>query len=338
MFNRKNILITGLYFVSLLYIPFAMADHASPSFETGAAGAIMTIPGATLPKGEMVFGFGAQFIELDDISDAGLENLGAADENVHSVDRLLNLTANLAYGITDDFTVGASLPYLERNNIREAHNDMGTGEAEFAGDAKGIGDLSLFGQYRFYRNYNLDIAMLAGVKLPTGDTHEREFEGALFESEQQPGTGSVDPFFGLAMNHNWGRTGFSANILYTFTGEGSQQTELGDIFNYNLALGYRVYSPEGAHDHHQHRHAFKILDYVDLALELNGDVRDRVEINGADEKHSGGHILYVSPGIRIGLGHRWSLFSSAGIPVVNDHNGQQSEPEYRIMGGLSRTF
>src|SRR3990170_8330300 len=150
MFNIKNILIAGLYFVSLMYVPVAMADHASPSFETGAAGAIMTLPGATLPKGEMVFGFGAQFIELDDISNAELENLGAADEDVHSVDRLLGLIANFAYGMTDDITVGASLPYLERNDIREAHNDMGTGEAEFAGDAKGIGDLSLFGQYRFY--------------------------------------------------------------------------------------------------------------------------------------------------------------------------------------------
>jgi len=338
MFHIKKILITEFYFVSLLFVTNTMADHASPSFETGAAGAIMTIPGATLPKGEMVFGFGAQFIELDDISDVELENLGAADEDVHSVDHLLSLTANIAYGITDDFTVGASLPYLERNDIREAHNDMGTGEAEFAGDSKGIGDLSLFGQYRFYRNQNLDMAMLAGLKLATGDTSEREVEGALFESEQQPGSGSVDPFLGLAMNHNRGRTGFSANILYTFTSEGSQQTELGDIFNYNLALSYRVYSPQGAHDHHQHRHVLNILDYVDLALELNGDVRDRIEIHGTEEENSGGHVLFISPGIRVGLGHRWSLFSSIGIPVLNDHNGQQSEPEYRLIGGLSKTF
>ncbi len=338
MFNIKNILITGLYFVSLLYVPITMADHASPSFETGAAGAIMTIPGATLSKGEMVFGFGVQFIEFDDIADAKLENLGTADEDVHSVDRLLSLTANFAYGITDDFTVGASLPYIERNDIREAHNDMGTGAAEFAGDAKGIGDLSLFGQYRFYRNHNLDIAMLAGVKLPTGDTREREVEGTLFESEQQPGTGSVNPFFGLAMNHNWGRTGFSANVLYTFAGEGAQQTGLGNIFNYNLALSYRAYSPVGGHNHHHHNHAFNILDYIDVALELNGDVRQRVEIAGVEEEHSGRHILFVSPGIRIGLGHRWSLFSSIGLPVINNHNGQQSEPEYRVIGGLSVTF
>jgi len=316
----------------------ALADHASASFETGAAGAIMTTPGATLPKGKAVFGLGVQFIDMDEISDSELETLGAADEDVHSVGSLLNLTANLAYGITNDLTMGISMPYLERNDIREAHNDMGVGEAEFAGDSTGMGDLSLFGQYRFYHDARQDMALIAGLKTPTGDTSEREAEGGLFESEQQPGSGSWDPFAGLAFNRNWGRAGFSANVLYTHTTEGSQQTDLGNVFNYNLALSYRAWSPEGGHDHDHHQHAFNILDYVDLALELNGDVRGKDEIDGEDEKHSGGHILYVSPGIRVGLGHRWSLFTSIGVPVVNDHNGQQSEPDYRIIGGISCAF
>jgi hypothetical protein len=242
------------------------------------------------------------------------------DQVVHSVGSLLNLAANIAYGVTDDLTVGASLPYIERNNIREAHSDMGIGEAALAGDSTGIGDLGLFAQYRVFHDANQDVAFLAGLKVPSGETRERELEGGLFETEQQPGSGSWDPFAGLAFNHSWRRTGIAANVLYTFTTEGSQQTELGDIFNYNLALSYRAYSPEDTHDHHHHNHAFNILDYINVALELNG------------------HVLFISPGIRIGLGHRWSLFSSIGLPVINNLNGQQSEPEYRIIGGLSTTF
>ncbi len=38
-----------------------LADHASASFETGAAGAIMTTPGATLPKGKFVVGISVTF-------------------------------------------------------------------------------------------------------------------------------------------------------------------------------------------------------------------------------------------------------------------------------------
>ena len=314
------------------------ADHTSASFETGAAGAIMTTPGATLPKGKFVVGMSVQSIELDDISDEVLEAAGTADEDVHSVDSLFSASANLAYGLTDDLTIGLTMPYVDRSNVREAHNDMGVGEAELAGDSNGVGDLTLFGQYRFHQSEKQDAAILVGIKTPTGETGVREIEGGLFEAEQQPGSGSWDPFFGLAYNRNWGDIGFSGNLLYTFVTEGTQDTDLGDIFNYNLALSYRTTIPEGVHDHHHHTHQAKIIDYIDMVVELNGDSRQRVNISGESEEHSGGHSLYLSPGVRVGLGHSVSLFTSVGIPIVNDLNGIQSEPDYRVIGGMSITF
>ena len=326
--------------VFLCFNQNSMADHASLSFETGAAGAMMTTPGATLPKGKVVLSVSMQFIEFDDISDSALEDFGAADEDVHSIDNLYNLRANLAYGISDDLTAGVSLPYLERNNIRAAHNDMGMGEVEAAGDASGIGDLSLFGQYRFYHDSLHDVALIGGIKTPTGATEEKERAGELFETDHQPGSGSWDPFLGLAYNRSFGRTGFSANVLYTFTGEGTQQAELGNAFNYNLAVSYRLFSTMEAHHHHheQHEHAGLLPDYIDIALELNGDARGKDEISGIKEENSGGHILYLSPGMRIGFAHNWSLWTSIGIPVINDLNGEQSEPAYRLVGGISTTF
>ena len=314
------------------------ADHTSASFETGAAGAIMTTPGATLPKGKFVVGMSVQSIELDDISDEVLEAAGTADEDVHSVDSLFSASANFAYGLTNDLTIGLTIPYVDRSNVREAHNDMGVGEAELAGDSNGIGDLTLFGQYRFHQSEKQDAAILVGIKTPTGETGVREIEGGLFEAEQQPGSGSWDPFLGLAYNRNWGDIGFSGNVLYTFVTEGTQDTDLGDIFNYNLALSYRTTIPEGGHDHHDHAHQAKIIDYIDMVVELNGDSRQRVNIGGESEEHSGGHSLYLSPGLRVGLGHSVSLFTSVGIPIVNDLNGIQSEPDYRVIGGMSITF
>ena len=336
MFNIKNILIAGLYFVSLMYVPVAMADHASPSFETGVAGAIMTIPGATLGKGEFVLGTSVQFVEFDDIPDSILEAFGAADVHIHSTDNLINLKANLAFGVTGNFTIGVSVPYVERNNIRAAHDEMGVGEVEFAGDSAGLGDVSAFGQFRILHDATRDLALLGGIKTPTGTTREREEEGELFEADHQPGSGSRDPFFGLSYNRILGKLGFSGNILYTLTTEGTQQTDLGDVINYNLALSYRVFSPGGGHNHH-HR-GFNVLDYVDVALELNGDVRGKDEVAGVVDVHTGGHLIYFSPGVRIGFGHSWAIFSSAGIPVVNDLNGTQSDPEFRLIGGISKAF
>ncbi|MFT5426466.1 MAG: hypothetical protein ACI9ZT_001407 [Gammaproteobacteria bacterium] len=327
-----------LFIVLLGFNQTVFADHASTSFETGAGGAIMTTSGATLPKGKIVVGISVQSLELDDISDVVLEAAGTADEDVHSVDSLFSASANFAYGLTDDLTIGLSMPYVDRSNVREAHNDMGVGEAELAGDSNGVGDLTLFGQYRFHQSEKQDVAILMGIKTPTGETGVREIEGGLFEAEQQTGSGSWDPFLGLAYNRNWDDIGFSGNVLYTFVTEGTQDTDLGDIFNYNLALTYRTTIPEGEHDHHQHAHKGNIIDYIDLVVELNGDSRQRVNIGGASEEHSGGHTLYLSPGLRVGLGHCVSLFTSVGIPIVNDLNDLQSEPDYRVIGGVSITF
>ena len=327
----------------LLFSGTVSADHASASFETGAAGAIMTTPGATLPKGKLVLGSSMQFIDFDDISDNSLESYGAADEDVHSIDNLFQYQATLAWGVTDNLTIGASIPYLERNNIRAAHNDMGMGEVEKAGDASGIGDARFFGQFRFFHDTMQDLAVIAGIKTPTGITSEREAGGESFETDHQPGSGSWDPFLGLAYNRAFGRAGFSANVLYSYTTKGSQQTDLGNGFNYNLALSYRLFSAMETHHHYHdheysHEHTGSILDYIDVALELNGDVRGKDEISGVNEENSGGHILYLSPGIRIGFAHGWSLYTSIGIPVINDLNGVQSEPDYRVIGGMSMTF
>ena len=324
--------------ILLLCVHAAQADHASASFETVAAGAIMTTPGATLPKGKLVVGMSVQSIELDDISNEVLESAGAADDDVHSVDSLMIVYANLAYGLTDYLTVGLSVLYVDRSNIREAHNDMGVGEVELAGDSSGIGDLNLFGQYRFHQSEKQDAAIFIGIKTSTGETGVREIEGGLFEAEQQPGSGSWDPLVGVAYNRSLGKIGFSGNVLYTFVTEGSQKTDLGDIFNYNLAVSYRTTIPKGGHDHHHHQHQADIFDYIDLVIELNGDTRQRVNIDGESEEHTGGHTLYLSPGMRIGLGHNMSLFTSVGVPIVNDLNGIQSEPDYRIIGGMSITF
>lgn len=318
----------------------ASADHPSTGFETGAGGAVLTTPAATLSRGKAVFGIRSQFIDFNETSDARLEALGLAGEHVHSTGGLLNLSANFAYGFTDDLTFGAALPYVERNRLREVEHHHGTGEIRPIGDASGLGDMRVFGQYRFHRGYRSDAAFLAGLKIPTGETGITKPDGSGFETEHQPGSGSWDPFIGMAWNAGGKPVGWSASLLYTFVSEGTRNTDLGDVFNYNLALIHRVFSQDGngGHDHDTHTHGSRVIDYIDATLELNGDYRRHARISDRRDDHSGGHSLYLSPGIRIGLGHRWSIYTSVGVPVINDLNGEQSEPEYRIIGGLNASF
>jgi hypothetical protein len=73
------------------------------------------------------------------------------------------------------------------------------------GDSKGIGDASLYGLYRFVNNEQtgLQVSVLGGVKMPTGDTKEKTKEGDRFEAEHQPGSGSWDPLFGIGVSMPW---------------------------------------------------------------------------------------------------------------------------------------
>ena len=63
--NIKNL--KTLLFLVLLMPGTGWADHASANFETGTAGAVMTIPGSTMPKGKMVIGASIQLIEFNAI-------------------------------------------------------------------------------------------------------------------------------------------------------------------------------------------------------------------------------------------------------------------------------
>lgn len=323
----------------------AIADHASANFETGTAGAVMTVPGSTMPEGKMVTGANIQAIEFNAISDARLTELGAADKDVHSTDNLIKLTLNFAYGLNDDLTLGLSVPYIERHNIRAAANNNGMGDVETTGDSNGLSDVSIFGQYRILHKTSSDVALLAGLKTPAGSTSETENGGELFEADHQPGSGSWDPFLGLAFNHSWDGTGLSANLLYTFATEGTQDTDLGEVFNFNIALSHRIFTvPE--HHHHDHdadghneeEHVSSPIEYVDLILEFNGDLRDKPSSGGIKDENHGGHLLYLSPGIKLGLGHHWTFYTSVGIPIVRGLNGIQSKPDYRIIGGFSYVF
>ena len=43
--------------------------------------------------------------------------------------------------------------------------------------------------------------------------------------------------------------------------------------------------------------------------------------------------VYLSPGVRVGV-DRFSGFVSFGVPVVNQHNGVQSKPDFRVLTGI----
>ena len=337
--------------LQLLFSASVQADHPSPGLGSGMAGPINTLPAETLSEGQWTAGFRTEYLELDDISNTKLSNLSEKGKTAHSTDYLISPSVGVAYGVTDNFMIAGQLPYVKRRGIREAghHDDEGgheeeheeeeeeheEGSVEKLGDSEGIGDATLYGQYRFINDASsgLQASVLLGIKMPTGETHEKTKDGERFEAEHQPGSGSWDPLFGLALVKPWNAVSLGASLLYTHATEGSQDTDLGDGIFYGVSLSHRL-GTGGSHSHHDHGpHA-----EWDAVLELNGEWRDKVDIDNADDNNTGGHVLFIAPGVRYGAAGGWAAALSLGVPVINNLNGTQSEPDWRVIGNIGYAF
>ncbi|MCR4304267.1 MAG: transporter [Gallionella sp.] len=270
----------------------AAADHPTVAFGSEAAGAINTIPAEPMPQGKWGFGIRTEIIDNKSFSGEQLEGFAAQGlKGVHSVDKITSTSIAIAYGVGDDLTVIARLPYIERINIREGELEDGVPEAHVHGGSSGVGDLLLLGQYRAFRNGSTDASILFGLKAPTGETDVKDRGGVRFDTEFQPGTGSWDIMVGAAISKKTGKAGFHANILYNNTTEGSRSTELGDALSYNVALSYRLNGEDHTHHDHAHHHGDESSNLNwDLLLELNGETRRKDKKFGVFEANSGGDI------------------------------------------------
>ena len=76
---------------------------------------------------------------------------------------------------------------------------------------------------------------------------------------------------------------------------------------------------------------------LDALLEINGEWHDKQRTAGVADPNSGGNTIFVSPGLRLTV-ENWSSYVPVGIPIVNDYNGVQATPTWRVLAGVSAVF
>src|ERR1043165_7056587 len=341
----------------------AFAHHPGGASNTGGAGPIFTISASTLEAGDGAVPFLTEYMKFGGLGDADLIAAAGKHIHAHSIDSIRSTSLSAAYGVTDDFTVSVRLPYVQRFDIREGHHEHVGGvvnnTVDYRGNSSGLGDVTLLGQWRFFNNQatRTEAAFLFGVKAPTGATNRIDQQGLLFETEFQPGSGSWDVLLGGAFTQRFGAWSFDTSVLGVVAGRGAQDTNLGNRFLYNTAVSYRLvgYAPPSeqhaalpasamAHGPVPHRHAHPLDKIpaapewtVDVILELNGEWHDYENTAGVKDLNSGGHVLLLSPGLRIARG-AFSGFATVGFPIVNQMNGLQSKTEYRVFTGIAYAF
>jgi len=108
---------------------------------------------------------------------------------------LENMTIGLVgirYGISRRFTIGGLLPYV----FLQSDN----------GNDRGLGDMILQGTFGVWRKSQFEIAVQAGIELPTGIRKSSNFDNTTVVV----GSGSWDPMLGIILSRDWSRWALQA--------------------------------------------------------------------------------------------------------------------------------
>ncbi len=357
--------------LSFIFNCLPVFAHHNPTFGVaGTSGPILTNPASTIPKGHWGIGLRSEYVNFNEYSTDALKYFAKKRQFVHGTEYFLLPALVAAYGVTDDFTFGFRLPYSIQGNIRDGLLMASNGIPYIVdrGTSDGLGDLTLFAQYRFLnlKDKELEAALLSGITVPAGLAHVKDKTGARFGADHQPGKRSFEPLVGLSVTKRFGhRLSFDANYLFTKAIKGIQDFYGGDLHNYNLALSYQLLQPHNhnhlynhSHEHshqygnyneyqyshdHSHKHSWYSIFGLDTILELNGEWRQkqvfgRLQPFGFTDEDSGGSILYLSPGLRLSISEKWSTYLSFGLPLVCDPSGDGQKTDFRMLFGLSKSF
>ena len=334
----RSYLLVPLAFVSSP----ALADHLGPSGAGSASGLAIIAPD-TLDAGHGGIGFRLIYTRTEQRTEAALDALAAQGIGAHNTDYNLNVSAGIAYGITHHLTVSAEVPYVRRENLREG-NITGT---QRLGNVAGIGDITLLAKYRLTGEEGVRLALIGGIKMPTGSTHQLDPEGEQLETEHQPGTGSWDPIVGASAATKWGGVQLTASALYQFSGMGAQQTRLGNRLQGGVSLSHhfgpieaedhRDGDDEHGHDHHDGAAGAKHNGW-DAFVELGGEWERRQQIASTIEEASGGSWVYAAIGVQFTSAARWSAGAALALPLWQDIRASHPDNRYRLMLSLGRAF
>ena len=333
LLNRFNI----VCLLTLTTATSALACNGSHVLGVAGSSAVYTISANTMEEGSFYLGANMERVSNNTLSDAKMiEAMQNGSEHLHNIDAINSYSLSLSYGITSNLSLNMQLPYVVRTNIRAGENNGGTYEVHPHGDTQGIGDTSAILQYKVY-DEAFKVAILGGIKAPTGKTDVAD-GGEILEADLQPGSGSWDLFAGASVTKDFDSVSLHSNILYKQNNKGVDDSQLGDIFLYNVALSYRLF--ESKHDHElRELHSEEEFGYsADVFMELNGEQAKKDRFGGIESENTGHNVVFATAGVQMATDSGYSVFLTYSTPIHQDFNGVQNDISYKSSFGIGKSF
>jgi len=244
------------------------------------------------------------------------------------------LMAGVMYGITDDLSLMAMVPY-----VWKSMDHVTRGGAAFTTRSEGVGDARAILAYDLYKQGGQSLEIAGGLSVPTGSIDERDTTpagpGQVLPYPMQIGSGTWDlipalTYRGQATRWSWGAQATATIRL----GENGEDYTLGNIY------GATAWA------------AWPLNDWLGASLRINGEVVE--DIDGADPRLSPAAVPTGEPSLRAGqtamvglglnlvvpegpaAGTRVSL--EALMPIYQRVDGPQVERDNMVLLRIGTAF
>jgi hypothetical protein len=303
------------YFLTPLYLVLgtvsAFADHGPGT----SGGGVATQSAETLKPRQWSFNLQNDWTDFKNPSLEGKEEFDLIGSTSLT-------TLSISTGLTENFQAGLAYAYYAAEGAGEIEHD---GE-RVTFDPDGFTDLWLNAKYRLYRGPAGQFAFYGGIKAPIGETDIVTSEGDRAEPPSMPGSGAWDGMFGAAYTYALNaRLTLDASVQYIVRGEHFDY-QIGNRLDAGVALGWRICGDAES------------FPQVSLMGEALVRSMEKSESEGETLGNTGGTVLLLAPGFRIGFSKNAALSVSAQLPVMQDLNGEQVESRFRISSALTFTF
>ncbi len=228
--------------------------------------------------------------------------------------------ANFSYGVTDKFTVQASLGYF--TSKVENFDVPVIGQQQFF--ARGLSDLETFLKYNIFNSKKdvLSFTISGGAKFPTG-AYNLQNNNVQLTRDVQPGTGA---YSGIVI--------FYAMIKPFKNKKNAIMLNSRTDYNWANPLGYQY----GVTNTNTLSSVIKLYKEISLILMVRNENRDCDKINKSNLFSSCSTRLFASPGVSANVGHDIVFSFYGDFPIYQYYSGTQLASKYAFSFSLSKVF
>lgn len=309
-------------FVVVLFLALgaaAYADHGK-----GSAGG-KTISPRTLAEESFSIDTGFRYQRAESINDDRLITGAVNGHDVHSVEWAAEFFVGLSYGATDHLTVSLSLPFEVIHGFRAGEDDGVNPPAVVeATSISGMGDATLLGKYSLLSD-PVELSVLAGVKIPTGNTGQHDNNLDLLEPDHQPGSGSWDPLLGVAAGRQFERFWIGASVLWRITSRGRHDFTPGQQVLFAVKADYQILG-------------LGKFPRLYGSLELSEQFTAKDKFLSVKNQDTGGSIVGLGVGLRLRADEHMTIATTVTFPIYQGLYGEQHEERYEVLFGTTYDF